>query len=286
MGSSILWIDPLSRVCKGGGTPREKGEYVGIDIGRLRPDLQRVLLQPDMEAVRQFVSGYDPDPPFGTRLDEEDPITEIVQRTGDQPFVEILFNIVLRGGIKRKVVRCTISRRGLRPTVGVVMITTEGHLVLMDEYRPQSGRTYISVPTGSRKWRQSFVAAALEEGRVEGLYETTGSTKIYQLPAFGYHGAMLSMLETVVVVTNVKPIGQLGLLRDMPDDDEWITRRRAVPLAAFYKLVREPPEYMHLHGPALACVLTAQAHGFLLPSAETLSYLSGIQRGLPPVTRE
>lgn len=255
-----------------------------IDVRSLPTNLQDVLSRSGMERVRAFVANYEPDGEFGAMLDPTTPIMEIIERTGHPPFVEILFNIVLRTQ-ERRVVRCTISRRGLFPTVGVVMITTSGRLVLMDEFRPQSGLKFLSVPSGCWEERESLVASALREGRTESLYEATRRTQIYELPAFAYHGAMLSMLETVVVVTHVRRVRQL-CLSDAPDSDEWINNRRAVTLGEFYELVRSPPPRTYLHGPALACVGTAQAHGFLPPSQDDLIALVRLRRRLRPKTGE
>ena len=75
--------------------------------------------------------------------------------------------------------RTTISRRGLFPTVGVVMLTPDGRLVIFHEFRPQSGRMFVSVPSGCREDRESMVAAALREGRGEAGYCAGSDTKVY-----------------------------------------------------------------------------------------------------------
>lgn len=254
-----------------------------IDIRRLQPDLQAVLDRSGMEAVREFIAGYAPDKSFDGSLDTETPILGITEQSGDPPFIEIFWNVILQDGT-RKMVRCTISPRGLFPTAGVVMLTPDGRLVIFHEFRIQSGCTYVSIPSGCRHERESLLCAALREGRSEAGYRATSATKIHELPAYGYHGAMLSMEETVFVVTNVEPAPSEEAIPT--DSDEWIVNRRLVTPFEFAKLVRNPPPRTHLHGPTLACVAIAQAHGFFLPSADDLAALALVREDLRPATSE
>ena len=242
-----------------------------------------MLDRPGMEAVRVFIADYAPSRSFDGELDPETPILGITEKSGDPPFIEIFWNVVLKDGT-RKMVRCTLSPRGLFPTSGVVMLTQGGRLVLFDEFRIQSGLTLISVPSGCRHEREPLLRTALREGRSEAGYRATLSTQIYEFPPYAYHGAMLSMLETVFVVTDVEPAPSEDAIPT--DSDEWIVNRRLVTPAEFMEIVRNPPPRTHLHGPALACVATAQAHGFFLPSAEDLAALARVRANLCPAASE
>ncbi len=255
-----------------------------IEIHRLRPVFRVALERPDMVGVRTFIEDYCPDAAFEGILDPDDPIIDILERPlGRPPLVEILFNIIVKDG-SRQYVRCTISRRGLFPTVGVVMLTADGRLVLFDEFRPQSGRTYISVPSGCKEDRESMVAAALREGRGEAGFCATNKTEIFQLLPYPLHGALLAMMETVFVVTNVAP--ETSAEHHPEDSDEWIFNCRCVTPLEFAELVRNSPDRVHVHGPTLACVAMAQAHGFFLPSAEGLAALARVREGLHPLVSE
>lgn len=255
-----------------------------IEIWKLHSGFQEFLGREEMVGVRRFVENYRLGDVFDGTFDPHDPIDRIEERVGDSPpLVEIVFNVRLRDGTRQHP-RCVISRRGLFPTVGVVMLSRDGRLALMHEFRVQSGCTYVSVPSGCVEKGESMVAAALREGRREAHCQPTSTSRIYELRPHAYHGAIIAMFEMVFVVTDVESV--LSDSDSFTDSDEWITDRRFVTPTEFTELVRNPPDGVHLHAPTLACVATAQAHGFFLPSVGDLAALSGVRENLRPLASE
>ena len=236
------------------------GMEVFMDLRNLKPRTARFLNEVGMHRVKAWLEGVQFPPAF---VLADNPIARAFRPKGS-PLVEILLNALDREGHVRGY-WMRMFTTGHRATVHIIAITSEGEVVVNAEYRVNNNCAFQTAPSGVKKDGEDMVVAALRELAEESGYQPGSDSQIFHLGAMAPHGAVLTLLEDVIVITNVVPCEN----GSTPSVGEFILQTRLLSFDTILDMLRNNVELFH--APTLAAIMIAMAYGFVQPSESALA---------------